>query len=71
MNGLDSLKNVVTDMKKKEAERKELIGLIQKLRKQGLGLQRIANKLNEFQIPTLSGTGKWYGQSVQYLLMKK
>jgi hypothetical protein len=48
-------------------QRDELVSMIQGLRGQGLSYEKIARQLEENQIPTISGRGKWRGQAVSKL----
>lgn len=48
----------------------ETIILIRKLRREGLSMQAIADKLNGIQAPTKRG-GKWYASTIQYILNNK
>jgi hypothetical protein len=48
--------------------RKELVKIAAKLKKEGILLKKIAEIFNEEKIPTVSGSGKWYGSSVAWLL---
>lgn len=47
--------------------RDELVSMIQALRDKGLSYEKIARHLEENQIPTISGRGKWRGQAVSKL----
>ena len=48
----------------------EIIAMIHKLRRSGLSMQSIADRLNKNQIPTKRG-GKWYASTIQYILNNK
>jgi len=50
------------------AEEVTLIGRIQELRAQGISYDNIASTLEQDNIPTPSGRGKWRGQAVSKLL---
>ncbi|MDR1377293.1 MAG: recombinase family protein [Synergistaceae bacterium] len=48
--------------------RKAVIKRIQKLKKEGTPLIKIAKIFNEENLPTMSGKGKWYSSSITWLL---
>ena len=48
----------------------EIIAMIHKLRRSGLSMQSIADRLNKNQVPTKRG-GKWYASTIQYILNNK
>jgi hypothetical protein len=52
----------------KPMQRDDLATLILKLREQGFSYEKIARHLEENQIPTISGRGKWRGQAVSKLI---
>ena len=52
----------------KTLQRAELTDMILGLREQGLSYEKIARHLEENQIPTISGRGKWRGQAVSKLI---
>jgi hypothetical protein len=49
-------------------QRDELTGMILGLREKGYSYEKIARHLEENQIPTISGRGKWRGQAVSKLI---
>ena len=51
--------------------RKTLIKRVQKLKKEGMTLKKIADTFNEEKVPTVSGTGKWYTSSISLLFKSK
>jgi CRISPR/Cas system CMR-associated protein Cmr1 (group 7 of RAMP superfamily) len=50
-----------------QAGRDQAAKLVCELRAQGVSYARIASKMEQMEIPTLSGRGKWRGQTVQRL----
>jgi hypothetical protein len=48
--------------------RKALVKRIQKLKKEGMTLVKIAEIFNKENVLTLSGKGKWYSSSITWLL---
>ena len=52
----------------KTLQRDKLTGMILELREQGFSYEKIARHLEESQIPTISGRGKWRGQAVSKLI---
>jgi hypothetical protein len=52
----------------KALQRDKLTGMILELREQGFSYEKIARHLEENQIPTISGRGKWRGQAVSKLI---
>ena len=51
--------------------RKMLIKRIQKLKKEGMTLKKIAETFNEEKVLTVSGAGKWYSSSIANLMQSK
>jgi len=52
-----------------DKEKAETIRLIFKMKRyKKMGLREIARELNEREIPTSTGRGKWYGRTVKYIL---
>ena len=52
-----------------DEEQAETIRLIFKMKRyKRMGLREIARELNNLNIPTSSGRGKWYGRTVKYIL---
>jgi hypothetical protein len=51
--------------------REELIKRAARLKKEGTPLKKIAEIFNKEKIPTVSGSGKWYGSSISNLLNSK
>ena len=51
--------------------RKMLIKRVQKLKKEGMTLNKIAKTFNDEKVLTVSGTGKWYSSSIANLLQSK
>jgi len=52
-----------------DEEQAETIRLIFKMKRyKRMGLREIARELNNLNIPTSSGKGKWYGRTVKYIL---
>jgi hypothetical protein len=51
--------------------RKTLVKRAKKLKKEGMTLVKIAEIFNEDNVPTVSGTGKWYSSSISNLLSSK
>lgn len=54
-----------------DLSRDQIIDLINKMRREGNSYQVIADQLNQKQIPTLSGKGKWHGKTVQKICKKQ
>ena len=52
------------DKKTKGEVKKEVIQYVKKMRKRGATLKEIADQLNMDGVPTFSGNGKWYAQTV-------
>jgi hypothetical protein len=52
----------------KQDYRQLLLQRIQDMRQQGITLSKIATQFNEEEVPTISGTGKWYSSSISQLL---
>jgi hypothetical protein len=52
----------------KPVQRDELVTMIVGLREQGFSYEKIARHLEENQIPTISGRGRWRGQAVSKLI---
>ena len=52
----------------KSNQRDDLTSMIIGLREQGFSYEKIARHLEENQIPTISGRGKWRGQAVSKLI---
>jgi hypothetical protein len=52
-------------------DRTSLFKKAEDLKKGGASLVKIASLFNEENIPTTSGTGKWYGSSIALLLKKR
>ena len=52
----------------KTMQRNELQAMIRGLREQGFSYEKIARHLEETQVPTISGRGKWRGQAVSKLI---
>ena len=52
----------------KPMQRDDLTTMILNLREQGFSYEKIARHLEENQIPTISGRGKWRGQAVSKLI---
>jgi len=48
----------------------ETVSMIRKLRKRGLSMKAIADRLNDTGIPTKRG-GKWYASTIQYILKNR
>jgi len=48
-------------------QHEELVAMVKGLRAQGFSYEKIARHLEENQIPTVSGRGKWRGQAVSKL----
>ena len=52
-----------------DKEQAETIRLIFKMKRyKRMGLREIARELNNLNIPTSSGKGKWHGRTVKYIL---
>lgn len=51
--------------------RAEMVGLIHQLREEGLSYEKIADIFESKQIATLSGRGKWRGQTIYRLFNEK
>ena len=51
--------------------RKSLIKRVQKLKREGMTISRIAKTFNEENVQTVSGKGKWYSNSIVSLLHSK
>lgn len=64
MGYLSKNKKLIID--KDQAETIKLIFKMKRYKK--MGLREIARELNNFNIPTSSGKGKWYGRTVKYIL---
>lgn len=52
------------DQKTKGEIKKEMIQYITRMRERGATYQGVADMLNKDGVPTLSGNGKWYAQTV-------
>jgi len=61
-------KPVVETGSQKTMQHEELVSTITGLREQGFSYEKIARHLEENQIPTVSGRGKWRGQAVSKLI---
>ena len=57
-------KHKVTDKKTKGETKKEVVQYVTKMRKRGATWKEIAEQLNDDGVPTFSGNGKWYTQTV-------
>ena len=79
---LDTAKQKNPDTQKKRAKailsepdklnnRKTLIKRAIELKKSGMSLKKTAETFNEENVPTVSGTGKWYASSISNLLSSK
>ena len=51
--------------------RKELVKRAKMLKKEGMTHNKIAKTFNDEKVPTVSGTGKWYANSIANLLKSK
>jgi len=51
--------------------RQQLLEKIQDLRKQGLTYSKIATQFNAEKVATISGTGRWYPNTISQILQKK
>ena len=56
---------------KSQGYRKELVKRVEKLKKQGITLKKIADTFNDEKVLTVSGTGKWYASSINNLMKSK
>ena len=52
------------DKKTKGETKKEVVQYVKKMRKRGATWKEIAEQLNDDGVPTFSGNGKWYAQTV-------
>ena len=51
--------------------RKELVKRVEKFKKQGMTLKKIADTFNDEKVSTMSGAGKWYASSINNLMKSK